>query len=77
MIPLGVRVEGSYSRMASKGGGGDAHFTMLTGNLLYKFPSATVSPYVNGGAGWYNAAVPATGVGTFSHNHFGGNARAA
>ena len=76
MIPLGVRIEGSYSRMAAKGGGGDAHFTSVTGNLLYKFPSATVSPYVIGGAGWYQAAVTATGFGTFSENHFGWNAGA-
>jgi len=73
MIPLGVRVEGSYSRMAASGGGGDAHFTSVTGNLLYKFPSVAISPYVIGGAGWYNAAVTSTGFGTFSENHFGWN----
>lgn len=76
LIPLGVRVEGSYSQMGVKGGGGNAHFTSVTGNLVYKFPSATVSPYLIGGAGWYQAAVSATGLGTISDNHFGWNAGA-
>jgi opacity protein-like surface antigen len=76
LIPLGVRVEGSYSRMDAKGGGGNAHFTSVTGNLLYKFPSETISPYIIGGAGWYQAAVSAQGFGTFSENHFGWNAGA-
>lgn len=76
MIPLGVRVEGSYSRMNAKGGGGNAHFTSVTGNLLYKFPSTTISPYVIGGAGWYQIGLTATGFGTLSENHFGWNAGA-
>jgi outer membrane protein with beta-barrel domain len=74
MIPLGVRIDGAYNQMGAKGGGGNAHFTSVTGNFVYKFPSTSVSPYVIGGAGWYNVAVSATGFGTISENHFGWNA---
>jgi opacity protein-like surface antigen len=73
LIPLGVRVDGSYNQMGAKGGGGNAHFTSVTGNLVYKIPSTIASPYAIGGAGWYNTAVSVSGLGTFSDNHFGWN----
>jgi hypothetical protein len=74
MIPLGVRIDGAYNQMGAKGGGGNAHFTSVTGNFVYKFPSTGVSPYLIGGAGLYNVGVSVTGLGTFSENHFGWNA---
>ena len=73
MIPLGVRIDGAYNQMGAKGGGGNAHFTSVTGNLVYKMPSTTFSPYIIGGAGWYNTAVTVTGLGTLSENDFGWN----
>jgi hypothetical protein len=73
LIPLGVRIDGAYNQMGAKGGGGNAHFTSVTGNLVYKFPSTGVSPYAIGGVGLYNVAISATGLGTFSENHFGWN----
>lgn len=73
LIPLGVRIDGAYNQMGAKGGGGNAHFTSVTGNLVYKIPGTMASPYAIGGAGWYNAAVSVTGLGTFSDNHFGWN----
>jgi hypothetical protein len=73
MIPLGVRVDGAYNQFGAKGGGGNAHFTSVTGNLVYKMPSTGVSPYIIGGAGWYNTAVTVTGFGTLSENDFGWN----
>src|SRR3954468_2068034 len=41
MIPLGVRVDGAYNRFGLKGGvDGNIAFTSVTGNLVYKIPSA-------------------------------------
>jgi len=61
LIPLGIRIDGAYNRFGLKNGAsGDIHFTSVTGNLVYKFPSPTLSPYAIGGAGWYNAAVNLT-----------------
>ncbi|MFN2636081.1 MAG: outer membrane beta-barrel protein [Gemmatimonadaceae bacterium] len=76
MIPLGIRIDGAYNQMGAKGGGGNAHVTSVTGNLVYKFPSTTFSPYAIGGAGWCNAGVSVTGFGTVSENHFCWNAGA-
>ncbi|MDP9201405.1 MAG: porin family protein [Gemmatimonadota bacterium] len=75
MIPLGIRIDGAYNQFAIKDafGGGNVHFTSVTGNLVYKLPGATVSPYAIGGAGWYNAAINLTGFGGGSDNHFGWN----
>jgi hypothetical protein len=74
MIPLGIRVDGAYNRFGLKGGvGGDIHFTSVTGNLVYQIPTTGVSPYLIGGAGWYNAAANVTGFGSGSDNHWGWN----
>jgi len=69
MIPLGVRVDVAYNQFGRKVAGANAHFTSVTGNLVYKIPSTGVSPYLIGGAGWYNTA---TG-GASSENDFGWN----
>jgi hypothetical protein len=71
MIPLGIRVDGAYNSFGAKGGGANVNFTSVTGNLLYKFPSVSISPYAIGGAGWYHAAVNAPGFISASDNHFG------
>lgn len=78
LIPLGVRIDAAYNRFSLKNGAsGDVHFTSVTGNLVYKIPSEAVSPYVIGGAGWYNAGGTATvsgfGTASGSSNHFGWN----
>ena len=73
LIPLGVRIDGAYNQFGAKGGGAKAHLTSVTGNLVYKMPSTGFSPYLIGGAGWYQVAISATGFGTQSENHFGGN----
>ena len=54
MMPLGVRVDGAYNQWSLKGGGDNAHVTSVTGNLVYRIPSMSVTPYLIGGAGWYN-----------------------
>jgi len=72
MIPLGVRIDGAYNQFGGKTivGGGNIHFTSVTGNLVYKMPGATFSPYAIGGAGLYN--VGGSGGGG-SDNEFGWN----
>ncbi len=74
LIPLGVRIDAAYNRFGLKNGvSGDVHFTSVTGNLVYKIPSEAVSPYLIGGAGWYNAGGTVSGFGSGSSNHFGWN----
>jgi hypothetical protein len=72
-IPLGIRVDGAYNRFALKGASGNMAFTSVTGNLVYKIPSATVSPYLIGGGGWYRASATLTGFGSGADNHLGWN----
>jgi hypothetical protein len=69
LIPLGVRIDGAYNQFGSKIGGGNLHITGVTGNLVYRVPGATVSPYAIGGAGWYNSGGSSGG----SSNNFGWN----
>ena len=73
LIPLGIRIDGAYNSFGAKGGGANVHFTSVTGNLVYSIPSESVTPYLIGGAGLYNAAITITGFGTGSDNHFGWN----
>ena len=75
MIPLGIRVDGAYNRFGLKGGvNGNIAFTSVTGNLVYKFPSLSVSPYAIGGAGWCHTTASVTGFGNGSDNNFCWNA---
>ena len=71
MVPFGIRVDGAYNQFSVKDilGSGNIHFTSVTGNLVYKIPGATVSPYGIGGAGWYQVG----GTGISSESHFGWN----
>ena len=72
LIPLGVRIDGAYNQFSLKSGlgGGSLHYTSVTGNLVYKIPGASFSPYAIGGAGWYNAGASGGGSST---NNFGFN----
>ena len=73
MIPLGIRIDGAYNHFGRKSGG-DVHVTSLTGNLAYRVPGATLSPYAIGGAGWYGALLGSSlGFSSVSRNHFGWN----
>jgi len=77
-VALGAAIpmSAAYNQFSVKDafGGGNAHFTSVTGNLVYKIPGATVSPYAIGGAGWYNAAVGNNFfVGSDSESKFGWN----
>jgi hypothetical protein len=72
LIPLGIRIDGAYNQFSLKSGlgGGNLHFTSVTGNLVYKIPGASFSPYAIGGAGWYNTGASGGGSST---NNFGFN----
>jgi hypothetical protein len=74
MIPLGVRIDGAYNQFGVKSslGGGNVHITGVTGNLVYKIPGATVSPYAIGGAGWYNSGGSGSSTNDFGWNIGGG-----
>jgi len=75
LIPLGIRVDAAYNRFGLKGGvDGNIAYTAVSGNLVYKFPSATVSPYAIGGAGWCHTSASVTGVGSGNDNNFCWNA---
>jgi hypothetical protein len=72
LIPLGIRIDGAYNQFSFKSGlgGGSLHYTSVTGNLVYKIPGQSFSPYAIGGAGWYNAGASGGGGST---NNFGFN----
>jgi hypothetical protein len=74
MIPLGVRIDGAYNQFGVKSvfGGGNLHVAGVTGNLVYKIPGATVSPYAIGGAGWYNSGGSGSSTNDFGWNVGGG-----
>jgi len=74
LIPLGIRVDAAYNRFGLKGVSGNVAYTAVTGNLVYKFQSATVSPYAIGGAGWCHTSASVTGFGSGSDNNFCWNA---
>jgi opacity protein-like surface antigen len=74
MIPVGIRIDGGYSRFGFKEGvEGDIHFGNVTGNLVYKIPAAPVSPYLLGGGGWYRVGASVPGFFSGSENKFGWN----
>jgi opacity protein-like surface antigen len=75
LVPVGIRVDGAYNRWGYKqqGIGGDVHSWNVTGNALYKIPSASMSPYLLAGAGWYQLAMNVTGAGNATENDFGWN----
>jgi hypothetical protein len=75
LIPLGIRIDGGYSRFGFKQGvDGDIHFGNVTGNLVYKLPAVTILPYFIGGAGWYHVGASVPGFFSGSNNKFGWNA---
>jgi len=74
LIPLGVRVDGAYNRFALKSPfDGNVSYASVSGNLIYKFVSPTVSPYAIAGDGWCHTSA-STGFGSGSDNNFCWNA---
>jgi hypothetical protein len=53
--PVGFRIDGMYSDLSGKKPGPDVKVWALNGNLVFAFPGGTIAtPYLIGGAGWYN-----------------------
>ena len=53
--PLGFRVDGMFNSLSGKSQGPDLNVWTVNGNLVYAFPGGlTATPYLIGGAGWYN-----------------------
>ena len=70
--PLGFRVDGMYNNLSGKGELPDWTVWTVNGNVVYAFPGGlTATPYLIGGAGWYNLAADETGA--ESTNEFGLN----
>lgn len=54
IIPVGLRVDGSYHKLdASNTGGGDAEILAGTANVIVGFRAILVKPYFLGGVGYY------------------------
>jgi hypothetical protein len=70
--PLGFRVDGMYNSLSGKSSGPDVKIWTVNGNLVFAFPGGTMAtPYLIGGAGWYNTKTDEEGA--ESTNHFGLN----
>lgn len=70
--PIGFRVDGMYNNLSGKSSGPDLTVWTVNGNLVYAFPGGlTATPYLIGGAGWYNMKTDESGV--ESTNDFGLN----
>jgi opacity protein-like surface antigen len=61
--PAGFRLDGMYNALGGKDDGPDFRILSLTGNVLFSFPGeSSVTPYIIGGAGVYNAKADVSGV---------------
>ena len=69
--PLGFRVDGMYNNLSGKSSGPDVTMWTVNGNLVFAFPGMTATPYLLGGAGWYNTKTDEDGA--ESSNNFGLN----
>ena len=71
-MPLGLRIDGMYNSLSGKREGPDVNVWTVNGNLVYAFPGGlTATPYLIGGAGWYNLKADGADEGT---NELGINA---
>ena len=62
-LPIGFRVDGMYNNLSGKSSGPDVNVWTINGNLVYAFPGGTsVTPYIIGGAGWYNTKADESGA---------------
>ena len=71
--PVGFRIDGMYNSLSGKSSGPDVNVWSVNGNLVYAFPGGmTATPYLIGGAGWYNSKADESGA--ESRNDIGINA---
>ena len=70
--PLGFRIDGAYNNLPGKSSRPDVTMWSVNGNLVFAFPGGTsATPYLIGGAGWYNTKSDEDGA--ESSNDFGLN----
>ena len=68
--PVGFRIDGMYNSLSGKSSGPDVNLWSLNGNVVFAFPGGmSATPYVMGGAGWYNTKTDEDGA--ESSNNFG------
>ena len=62
-LPVGFRLDGMYNSLSGKSSGPDVNVWTVNGNLVYAFPGGTtMTPYIIGGAGWYNTKADESGA---------------
>ena len=62
-VPVGFRIDGMYNNLSGKSSGPDVNVWSVNGNLVYAFPGGTTAtPYIIGGAGWYNTKADESGA---------------
>lgn len=70
--PVGFRIDGMYNSLSGKNSGPDLNMWTVNGNLVFAFPGGmAATPYLIGGAGWYNLKTDEDGA--ESTNNFGLN----
>ena len=72
LLPVGLRVDGSFVHLPIKFVGGHDNLWSATANATFKIPAPLVTPYLIGGAGYYYSDV-SPGLGS-SSSKFGVNA---
>lgn len=61
--PVGFRFDGMYNSLSGKSSGPDVNVWSVNGNLVYAIPGGmTATPYLIGGAGWYNSKADQSGA---------------
>jgi len=65
-IPVGARLEGSYSGLGYKGGGGDVRLISGTANAIFNLGATSDAPYLIAGVGAYNRS---SGSSTFGYGN--------
>ena len=66
VAPVGARLEGSYSDLGFKGGGGDIRLISGTANAIFNLGTTRDAPYLIAGVGAYNRS---SGSNTFGYGN--------
>lgn len=60
LLPVGGRIDGSYTQFSPKTGTGHDNLWSATANLVFKMRAPIVQPYIIGGVGYYYSDVSAS-----------------
>jgi hypothetical protein len=55
LMPFGVRAELMFNQLKIKGSSDNLNVFALSGNAIFGLPGIVISPYLIGGAGYYNS----------------------